>query len=390
MIPQPGQKDDLGMSGSNLASRASRRLRWEASRLSLAWNDVVYTRWHDLTRTRRLRPVPGSQPLHRKVAIYAIYPTSGVLPSHLVALRHLLAQGYAALVVANLPLSEQDLARLLPLCWQVAQRRNFGFDIGGYRAALLWLGERLARLDRLVLTNDSIWFPVGQGRDWLAVADGLCEPGAGAAEPDLIGAVSNGGMAGSGHAGSWQIETAAADFHYCSFALSFGPAILRDPDFLTFWRRMRLTDRKVQIVERGEVAISRWAIGRGHRHKSCWDLQGLAERLAGQDLDRLVLLIDALIIPEDRALRERRAAFRASAAVQDKTAVVNFLLEVIALTGPAYALPAWTVDEDGFGFLKKSPLRLDQQGRACTLALLGPHPDFLAEAQAVPLQSLSA
>lgn len=357
---------------TDFRTRLRRRLSWEASRLSLWLNDQVTTRLHDL-RARPLH-IAGTVARSRRLAIYAIYPRTGVAPSHLRALRHLNAQGYAPLVVSSLPLSEADLSLLRPLAWQIIIRPNFGYDIGGYRAAILWLGEGLTSLDRLLLTNDSVFWPVGRGRDWLEVATAM------PAAPDLVGAISN---CGTVPGAAWGIDETAADFHYCSFALSLGPVILSDPDFLGFWRRMRLTDRKVQMVERGEVAFSQWAIRAGHSHGACWDRAGFAARLSLLPDPDLLDLAARLILPEDADLRARRALLVRADSQPERAAVTGFILNAVAETGPAYALPAFALSEDGFDFLKKSPLRLDAEGRAATLMLLSDDPELLAEARQV-------
>lgn len=368
--------------GSELMVRIGRRLVWEWSKLSLRWNDQVRTRWHDLTVTRRFVPVAGAQAGSQRVAIMVLYPADGVQPSHLRSLRHLIAMGYAPLVVSNLPLTEGGRASLLPLVWQLAERRNFGFDIGGYRAAILWLGQRLAGLERLVLTNDSIWFPTGDRPDWLSVAARIDSGHA----PSLIGAVP-GISDGRSRDGSFRPDQGAGDFHYCSFALSFGPAILRDADFLPFWRRLRLTDRKVEIVQRGEVATSQWAIRRGHDHASTWDPGVLPQQLMALRDSQLRSLVSELVIPEDAGLRAARDAFLADrAASSDAGAVLRLVLDVIARTGAAYALPCWTMRSEGLGFIKKSPLRLDATGRAATLRALQSEPELLAEAEKIRLR----
>lgn len=370
--------------GLGMPARIRRRAAWELSKLALLWNDQIRTRWHDLTVTDRFRPQPGDRPEARRVAIMVLYPLAGIMPSHLRSLRHLVRLGYAPLVVSNLPLRPEDREFLRPLVWQLGERRNFGYDIGGYRAAILWLGERLSRLDRLVLTNDSIWFPVGRGRDWLSCIDEI-EEGArtgGKPAPALVGAVTNGGTlpATPGEARSWRLDRSDPLFHYCSFALSFGAPILRDPDFPGFWRRMRLTDRKVEIVRRGEVGTSQWVLARGHGHAATWDAEALPRQLAALPLERLQALVGELVIPEDMALRKERAAFLADAmAMGDAEQVLDFLLFAIARTGPAYALPCWTIRADGFGFIKKSPLRLDPEARMATIRALENEPDLLAE-----------
>lgn len=380
--------------GLGMPARIRRRAAWELSKLALLWNDQIRTRWHDLTVTSRFRPQPGERPQAGRVAVMVLYPLAGIMPSHLRSLRHLVRLGYAPLVVSNLPLRPEDRELLRPLVWQLGERRNFGYDIGGYRAAILWLGARLSGLERLVLTNDSIWFPVGRGRDWLSCIDAVeeCARTGGKPVPALVGAVTNGGLhpAGPGEAPSWRQDISDPLFHYCSFALSFGAAILRDPDFLAFWRQMRLTDRKVEIVRRGEVGTSQWVLARGHGHAATWDLGALPRQLAALPLPQLQALVGELVIPEDLALRQERAAFLGDAAAMgDAGRVLDFLLSVILQTGPAYALPCWTIHANGFGFVKKSPLRLDPEARAATIRALKDEPDLLAEAAQIRLPGLA-
>ncbi len=361
--------------------KVERRSRWEISRCRLWLNDIFYTRWQDVLERRRLTPFHGAVQARNKIAVYAVFPKLGVQRSHLRALQHLAECGYAPLVVSNLPLIPAQKEQLRPLSWCVIERANFGFDIGGYRAAISWLGPRLQSLDRLVFTNDSIWFPFGEGRDWLHVAEGLAKA---PAAPALIGAVTN-GTPRVDTDGWWQLDRAEPDFHYCSFALSIGPAILRDPEFVLFWKRMRLTRRKVPMVERGEVALSRWIIGRGHSHTACWDPERLQQLLATLEPQRLQELIGMLIIPEDAELRARRDAFLYSPEAFDPQPARKFLTEVTMRTGVAYALPALTLDQDGIGFLKKSPLRLDPAGADATLKLVGVDPHLLEEARSIAL-----
>jgi hypothetical protein len=364
-----------------LADRIRGRIRWEWYRARRAWNDAVRVPWHDWTVTRHLLPEPGDLACGPRVAVYAIYPERGLLPSHLRALDHLAACGHAPFLVSNLPLSPAERAAVAPRVWRRLERPNFGFDIAGYRAAILLLAAELPRLERLVLINDSTWFPVGRGRHWLAVAAAMADP------PPLVGCVTNNGfaLAPLGTPQSWEHDPRRPGFHYCSFGLSLGPGVLRDPEFLAFWRRLRITDMRLEIIHRAEVGFSQWALARGHAHACTWDVAGLPGRLAQRDADELRALIAGLVIPEDAALRAWRARMLGPAGPgADRAGLVNVLLTAIAHTGPGFALPALMMDEDGFGMVKKAPLRREAESRAATLAALAGEPAILAEAEAIP------
>ena len=91
----------------------------------------------------------------QKVAIYLIFPTSGVQESHLSAIEYIASSGYSPLVVSNLFLGDSDRQEVRSRCWQLIERPNYGFDFGGYRDGVLQLASSLHELTRLVIVNDS-------------------------------------------------------------------------------------------------------------------------------------------------------------------------------------------------------------------------------------------
>jgi len=99
---------------------------------------------------------------------YLIYPSRGLKPSHLRTLKYLAAKNYNAVVVCNLPLTNDEQQQILPLCHQCIQRPNFGYDFGGYRDGVLSVTNNGKQLKHLLLLNDSTWFPIVEDTDWLA------------------------------------------------------------------------------------------------------------------------------------------------------------------------------------------------------------------------------
>ena len=167
-------------------------------------------------------------------------------------LRHIAENGYAAVVVSNQPLAKADRDKVLGLCADYIERPNFGYDFGAYRDGVLSIHERLASLKRLVLINDSAWYPLPGKRNWIQEAEEMGH--------DLVGAVSHYGTprADPEHFMDidWRYSSTHKNFHYASFALSFGPRLLRDAQFYRFWRKLRMdNDKKNGLCDAAKLRL---------------------------------------------------------------------------------------------------------------------------------------
>lgn len=279
----------------------------------------------------------------RKIAIYLIFPSQGITDNHLHSLNYMVQMGYCPYVISNALLGPNDLDRLRPLSWRILQRQNFGYDFGGYRDAVLDLARDLPQLDRLVFLNDSTWFPLTGRLNWLERAEqsGL----------DLYGANKFGDLvkpkADQFETAEWTVNPLAKKLHYGSFALSFGPAILRAHGFLRFWRRLRISQGKWRTIRRGEVGLSRCAINAGFTHGCLSDYSqiSLAEL---PDFDRIWA----------EFLRNQTPFFDQFAPQNftDRKQQQKFLEMAIAHLGAEYLLPRWFIETQGYPFLKKTTL----------------------------------
>ena len=338
----------------------TRRLRREAGRVArqiagfpaLAWDAALGRRRYDRSRDGLIRRHAGAVAPTGRAAIYLMFPRHGVLASHRLALEHLAAQGYATTIVSNASLDAGALDMLRPLARETIERPNRGYDFGGYRDGMLELLDELPALDRLLLVNDSSWFPLRAEEDWLARAEGL--------DVDLVGPTTHRAMPRP-PVSRWREFRFAhvpegRNFHYSSFALLFGPAILRDPDFGRFWRRYRLSDSKSRTVRRGEIGLTQWALRRGHSHAAlpppetvAADLMALGPLAMRHALDRSFLI-------DDRAMQDERAAlletYDGSEAWRDGAG--TFLLAASARRGTVYVL-CEHLARTGAPFLKKTP-----------------------------------
>lgn len=323
--------------------------------------------WYDLWLKRKTLTTRGRLAESERCAVFVLYPRMGLQDSHLASLAYLVRKGFVPVVVSNLPLAPHERERLLPLCWHLLERPNYGYDFGAYRDGVLLALEAVPSMRQLLLANDSVWFPVPAASDWLAKAERL--------DVDLAGAVSNDGwvdyLTDAGRGRHWVFDPLAPRLHYCSFALLLGSRVLKDPGFHQFWRELKLTSDKFLTIRRGEVGLSRWIIDRGYSHSETLDLKRFDQELEHLDSAQLYDLVKHLIIPEDVELREeQKTLIELPAEYADPIALRRFILWATAATGPAYALPHWSLQEQGFGFLKKSPMWLSEPTARITESII--------------------
>ncbi|MWB76411.1 glycosyltransferase [Pseudooceanicola sp. 216_PA32_1] len=319
------------------------------------------TPYYDRVLSRLIRHYDGARPDSQRVAVVVIYPQQGLEASHIEMLRYFNDRGYACLVVSNLPLGAADRTRLLGACWHYIERPNFGYDFGAYRDGVMHLFPRLDGLERLVLINDSSWFPLPGARDWLEQAEAL--------DVDYAGAISQNGVPKTeldNPAGpDWRLATGHRHFHYASYALAIRPAILRDPGFRRFWQKYRLTQVKNTVVRRGEIGLTRWVLDSGHSHGATYDVLSLAKDLAAcgdSEIDRIARDLITLNQPETVAWLDAHVPALSAARSPAERAELERIIKTVAIrVGVSYVLPRLIYRAQGFAFLKKSPIWLSRR-----------------------------
>lgn len=347
------------------------KLRWRLKRALALPPKLIgrlfATSYYDLVLAKQARTQMGAVAWTPRAAIYLIFPRTGLLASHLVALRYLVRKGCAPVVVSNLPLSEEHRRTVLAHCHKLIERPNFGYDFGGYRDGVLSLAADFDRLEFLALLNDSCWFPLPGTSDWLDDARAL--------NVDFAGAASNYGITpqrpGTYVYPEWTYAPDNPDFHYCSFALLMSERLLRDPAFRRFWSSFNLTNDKKEVVQRGEIGLSRWVIENGYAHASTLDIARFDDDLERLSVARIHEIALELIIPEEHELRHEKAKLLARFDGSDawRGEAVRFILLTVAQTGASYAIPEFAVRDKGYPFLKKSPLWLDRDAAESTLRI---------------------
>ncbi|MGC3940404.1 rhamnan synthesis F family protein [Roseobacter sp. EG26] len=299
-------------------------------------------------------------------AVYLIFPAHGLLASHERCLRYLDKKGVATTVVSNLPMSKDDQRRALALCHNYIERPNFGYDFGGYRDGVLSLKEELTEVKQLVLLNDSSWFPIIDTTDWLEDVNAL--------NVDFAAAASNYGLPRPDPEAFRDIvfdyQTDHPNFHYCSYALSFGERMIQHPRFLKYWQRFPLSNSKKRTVRRGEIGLTQWALKTGMTHGATLDIAGMAQNLSRLDENRLQQIAEMLIVMDDRRMRQVQQEMNDQLGAMPKADIVRFILATAARKGVSYATAEFNIFNCGFPFLKKSPVWLEEDTSDKTLQIL--------------------
>lgn len=179
---------------------------------------------------------PGEAPQTQHTAIYVVYQPNGLLASTINTCVFLKANGISVVIAANSRLSETDRAALSPHVTEIMQRENIGYDFGAYRDGVRHVLTTRSNLKRLIILNDSIWFPLFQCDQLI---DRLKNDSA-----DMFGPAFNSSKK-KGRAG-----------HLQSYMISFGPRMLRNPKFIAFWAHYPLSSNRQIAIKYGEIGLS--------------------------------------------------------------------------------------------------------------------------------------
>ncbi|MFT4959898.1 MAG: hypothetical protein ACI92Z_000975 [Paracoccaceae bacterium] len=114
---------------------------------------------------KQLRLTQGAITPSNKIAILVLFQPEELRQSTIETCMHLAACGYAVLAVSNTPLTDQSRDHLGRYVYQICERPNYGYDAGAYRDGIWLLRKSNLAPDRIILINDSIWFPLTPEND---------------------------------------------------------------------------------------------------------------------------------------------------------------------------------------------------------------------------------
>jgi hypothetical protein len=265
--------------------RESKRVGNQIARMPKRLAGLIFNNiYHDLFLRRRNQITEGMQKISKKIAIYLIFPANGIDEFHERTLEELLKNCYSTVIVSNAKLPKTDLELLKKYSLRIIERANYGYDFGGYREGILASSSILKKCKKLLLINDSTIFPLQENSTWIIEAESsgwdftgsMCINGYN--KPKSISAKApNFGL----------VKTDNRDFHYPSFAIMLGESIAQSKCLQRYFRSLKLSSIKKDVIKRGEIGLSKWAIKQGFSHgglMSHQDIFTLANKLSNQEL----------------------------------------------------------------------------------------------------------
>lgn len=198
--------------------------------------DGVATRAHDRRFRQEAVYLPGDLAFGAKMALFLVYQPRGVPPSVVACCDHLVARGYVPLIVSNTSLRDADLDTLTPRTGGILIRPNFGYDFGGYRDGLRLIEEMSLDPERLLILNDSIWFPLRNDETLITRMEAAGAPFLGAMY-ELKG--------GRTHRA-----------HYESYFFLIDRTARQSSAFRDYWRNYLMSSTKRKVLQRGEKGFS--------------------------------------------------------------------------------------------------------------------------------------
>lgn len=294
---------------------------------------------YDLTARWQQRLTPGAFSLTDRVAVFVVFQPMGIPASVMLTLDHLRQNGFSVFVVSNGPLRPKDCATLSGSCSLIMERPNVGYDFGAYRDGIRHLWSLNRQLSRLLLMNDSTWFPLRSDDDSLDRMEAL---GA-----DL-----------AAHIYKIEDEAVRRRDHVESHLLMISLEFLQSDEFRRFWSDYRMSNFRSTTIEFGEKGLTQMAIRSGRKVAALMHREWLISTLDSLDDCELRLVLDHLI--DDLRFRDKgpgavqSAAARGAPWREDFLAWVNWEISnsLIFLISPTFVMPALVYGQ--MGFAKKS------------------------------------
>lgn len=304
--------------------------------------EPIVQRRHDRNRDRLLQIQDGRVAQTGKIALFLVFQPKGLRPTVLQTCAYLVSRGYAPLVISNAPLQEADLQTLIGCAWKILVRPNYGYDFGGYRDGVLWLHDQGILPERLMILNDSIWFPVWPGETLIDRME--------AAPADFVGAVI--------HPAQKRRKSAALRPAFLeSYLYIVNQTALRSPAFYRFWQDFKVSSIKFNAVYRGERSFSHRLEQAGLIAQGIFHAEVLDAAIRARDVGFLRKVLDygAYTDPDFQAERDALLA-RDSAEPDWRAAALAHIHKVIGRRSSYASFPYASFHLLGVPFLKKSRL----------------------------------
>lgn len=244
--------------------------------------------------------------------------------------------GYALIVVSNHEVDSVELERLKPITNFIIVRHNFGYDFAGYREGILLAFDQFSSIERLVILNDSVWFPCNTLHNlWVQLEN--------------IDVDFSGVHIIEKHKGKrfW-----SDDYQFLpSYLISFNQKAVNSEAFIYFWLTYNLSSDKYKTMRHGERGISRKLVKSGLTMGAILKSQEVAKRLAEAPIQtRLAVLNYIKLNFSENYPKIKNLLMKYQGKTNDKT----LYLELISLHQFLALFPIFCIQSMGVNIIKKN------------------------------------
>lgn len=219
---------------------------------------------------------PAAENARAKYCVFSHFDAHPQIESYVLHyLRHLKACGYEIILVSTAPdLTDKDVSVLKPICNTVCLRENVGYDFGSYKAGITLLKHYGAKIDRLLVANDSVFGPFNNVQPLLR-----------SMERDNVDLYS-------------MTDSHDHGYHLQSYFISYSARLYESPVFDGFWSSVDMIsnstdDFKQKIVHNYEVGGSQHFLKAGCTYAVAFPYRGVLDRLFQRVMERLEQSRDA-------------------------------------------------------------------------------------------------
>ncbi|WP_322890897.1 MULTISPECIES: rhamnan synthesis F family protein [unclassified Yoonia] len=337
---------------------------------------------HDQNRASKLAVFGCGAPQSPKFCVLLVYQPRTFAASVLRTCDYMTAKGYNVVVVANGGLPVDQRSKVTNRAWRLIERPNFGYDFGGYRDAVHFLQDQGISPTKLILMNDSIWFPMWTG---CSVIENL------ETSPfDLTGLLLH-VPARNEYAKDHRrlLRKRKLAEHIESYVTMVPQACFDSDAFRQFWDGYRQTDSKLMTIKRGEIGFSKAMKAAGFTVGALSRRSAFLDDIAQQPDAFLVKTLKYAAYSDPSFEAECQHLFAHSGMADWRAKVLDHIARVVEARR-FNASFCWATEQlYGTSFVKKHPDRLFQIGRMRFLEavengdLTCDNPEALAELRAM-------
>jgi hypothetical protein len=320
--------------------RELERLKVQASAIPLAIYEPFLQRRYDPKRYELIKHIDGALPEKDNLVIFLIYQPNGIPDSILNTCKHLVASGFAPIIVSNMPLSDSDRIALARSAHIVAERPNFGYDFGGYRDGLWLINQIGLKPKNILFLNDSIWFPAREKQSLLTELF----------QPD----VEYTGVQIFDHSNKGNIRRSM----FGSYCFAVNERLLKNIEFIDFWENYKLSSNKEITLRRGERAFSNRMMKATKHYHGIYSLDRFNAIIEGLKPDTLREALGDMIAIAPHLESKRLQLLSDKITMHWINDAKNLLQEGAKTKNYIGSSPVLSIREMGFPMIKKNNQRL--------------------------------